>query len=79
MRYETGTATFTVDAGQALVTESDLVGGGAEITGNAITFDIAAGESYTQCAKCEKEIESTYAPERPEIIYCEECYLAEVY
>lgn len=31
------------------------------------------------CAKCQKEIQSTYAPERPEIVYCEECYLAEVY
>ncbi|MBI5156337.1 hypothetical protein HZA45_03635 [Candidatus Peregrinibacteria bacterium] len=31
------------------------------------------------CAKCDKEIETTYAPGRPEIIYCEECYLKEVY
>jgi hypothetical protein len=31
------------------------------------------------CAKCQKEIQTTYAPERPEIVYCEECYLATVY
>jgi hypothetical protein len=32
-----------------------------------------------QCAKCQKPIETTFAPERPEIVYCEECYLKEVY
>ncbi|MDD5740331.1 MAG: hypothetical protein PHO20_06215 [Candidatus Peribacteraceae bacterium] len=31
------------------------------------------------CAKCKKPIETTYAPNRPEIVYCEECYLKEVY
>jgi len=31
------------------------------------------------CAKCQREIETTYAPVRPEIVYCEECYLASVY
>lgn len=31
------------------------------------------------CAKCRKEVQTTYSPERPEIFYCEECYLAEVY
>lgn len=31
------------------------------------------------CAKCKKGIETTYAPDRPEIVYCEECYLASVY
>jgi hypothetical protein len=31
------------------------------------------------CMKCQKAIKTTYAPERPEIIYCEECYLKEVY
>jgi len=31
------------------------------------------------CAKCGKPIETTYAPERPEIVYCEQCYLKEVY
>jgi hypothetical protein len=28
---------------------------------------------------CENTFETTYAPERPEIIYCERCYQAEVY
>lgn len=32
-----------------------------------------------QCAKCQKEIQTTYAPERPEMVYCESCYLQEVY
>ena len=32
-----------------------------------------------ECAKCRKSIETTYAPDRPEIVYCEECYLASVY
>jgi hypothetical protein len=32
-----------------------------------------------ECMKCRKKIQTTYAPERPEIVYCEECYLKEVY
>jgi hypothetical protein len=31
-----------------------------------------------QCAKCQKEIKSSYSPDRPEIIYCESCYNNEV-
>ena len=31
------------------------------------------------CAKCQKAIETTYSPERSEVVYCEECYLKEVY
>ena len=31
------------------------------------------------CMKCKKPIETTYAPERPETVYCENCYLQEVY
>ncbi len=27
---------------------------------------------------CQKEFETSYSPERPEIIYCEECYLSEI-
>ncbi len=27
-----------------------------------------------KCAKCDKIISTSYAPDRPEIIYCEECY-----
>jgi hypothetical protein len=32
-----------------------------------------------KCAKCEKDIQTSYLPERPEIVYCEACYLKEVY
>ncbi|MFH0770304.1 MAG: hypothetical protein V1926_02905 [Candidatus Peregrinibacteria bacterium] len=32
-----------------------------------------------QCAKCQKPIATSYAPDRPEIVYCETCYLQEVY
>lgn len=32
-----------------------------------------------ECAKCSKAIQTTYAPERLETVYCESCYLAEVY
>ncbi|MFH0769855.1 MAG: hypothetical protein V1926_00585 [Candidatus Peregrinibacteria bacterium] len=32
-----------------------------------------------KCAKCGKAIETSYSPERPETVYCEECYLKEVY
>jgi hypothetical protein len=36
--------------------------------------------SYNRnCAKCEKAIKTPYAPEKPEIIYCEKCYQQEVY
>jgi len=31
------------------------------------------------CMKCHKEIQTTYNPERPEKVYCESCYLREVY
>lgn len=31
------------------------------------------------CAKCGKAIQTTYAPERPETVYCESCYLSTVY
>jgi hypothetical protein len=32
-----------------------------------------------ECASCKKSIQTTYSPDRPEIVYCEECYLKEVY
>jgi len=32
-----------------------------------------------KCDKCQKGIETTYSPEQPEKIYCEACYLEEVY
>lgn len=31
------------------------------------------------CHQCHKPILTTYAPSRPDILYCEECYLKEVY
>ncbi len=31
------------------------------------------------CLQCGKAMQTTYAPERPEKVYCEECYLKEVY
>lgn len=31
------------------------------------------------CARCKKDIRTSYAPDRPEIVVCEECYLKEVY
>jgi hypothetical protein len=32
-----------------------------------------------QCAKCRKPIRTTFSPDRPETVYCEECYLSTVY
>lgn len=32
-----------------------------------------------ECAKCHKDIHSSYSPERPEKVFCEVCYLKEVY
>lgn len=32
-----------------------------------------------ECTKCNKAIRTTYSPERPEIVYCEDCYLQTVY
>jgi hypothetical protein len=36
---------------------------------------------HRKCMKkgCENEFETSYAPERPEIVYCEKCYQQEVY
>jgi CxxC-x17-CxxC domain-containing protein len=31
-----------------------------------------------QCAKCGKDIKTSYAPDREEIVYCEQCYQQEV-
>lgn len=31
------------------------------------------------CMKCQAPIQTSYAPERKEIVYCEKCYLEEVY
>jgi hypothetical protein len=32
-----------------------------------------------ECAKCQQPIATSYSPERPEIVYCERCYLETVY
>lgn len=32
-----------------------------------------------KCDKCDVAIETSYAPDRPEIVYCENCYKQEVY
>jgi hypothetical protein len=32
-----------------------------------------------ECAKCRSPIATSYAPDRPEIVYCERCYLEAVY
>ena len=32
-----------------------------------------------KCMKCESEIKTAYAPDRPEIVYCESCYNKEIY
>jgi formylmethanofuran dehydrogenase subunit E len=32
-----------------------------------------------KCAKCGVDIKTSYAPERPEIVYCEACYNKEIY
>ena len=31
------------------------------------------------CSNCQNQMQTTYAPERPEIVYCEACYLEERY
>ncbi|MBI2415777.1 MAG: hypothetical protein HYV33_03895 [Candidatus Kerfeldbacteria bacterium] len=31
------------------------------------------------CAKCAAMVTTTYAPDRPEIIYCQDCYQQAVY
>ena len=36
-------------------------------------------EGHEHKGKCDIEFETSYAPERPEIIYCERCYQQEVY
>jgi CxxC-x17-CxxC domain-containing protein len=32
-----------------------------------------------KCHKCDKEIKTTYSPDRKELVYCEECYNKEIY
>ena len=32
-----------------------------------------------KCAKCQKDIWTTFSPERSEIVYCETCYMKTIY
>ncbi|MFA6436384.1 MAG: hypothetical protein WCW30_04605, partial [Candidatus Gracilibacteria bacterium] len=32
-----------------------------------------------ECAHCHKQIRTTFSPDRPEVVYCEGCYLKTVY
>ena len=32
-----------------------------------------------KCDKCQIDMKTTYAPDRKEIVYCEKCYIWEVY
>ena len=32
-----------------------------------------------KCAKCNKDIKTSFVPDRSETVYCEQCYLKEVY
>ena len=32
-----------------------------------------------KCAKCSKDINTTYGEDKPQVVYCEECYLSAVY
>lgn len=32
-----------------------------------------------KCDKCQAKIKTSYSPDRPEVVYCEQCYLKEVY
>lgn len=34
---------------------------------------------HRTCAQCGKGMETTYSPDRPEIVFCEECYLKAIY
>ena len=43
----TGTATFAADCSYQLASDWSLVGGGATIDGDTISFDVVAGQSYT--------------------------------
>jgi hypothetical protein len=36
-------------------------------------------KTHTHKGKCEVEFETSYSPDRPEIVYCEKCYQQEVY
>ena len=45
---------------------------------NGVYTNTAEHLHHSENEHCPNEFETTYAPERPEIVYCEECYLREV-
>ncbi len=46
---------------------------------NALFFRTNLPRLYNRnCMKCNKQINTSYAPDRPEIVYCEQCYQAEM-
>ncbi len=42
------------------------------------TFNLYTEFYERACPKCGTSFETTYAPERPELVYCEECYQKEI-
>ncbi len=36
-------------------------------------------ENHTHNGKCQNEFETSYSPDRPEMVYCEKCYQQEIY
>ena len=42
-------------------------------------FCMCDKNNHNHAGKCLNEFETSYAPDRPEIVYCERCYQAEVY
>ncbi|MBI4114369.1 MAG: hypothetical protein HY445_00830 [Candidatus Niyogibacteria bacterium] len=45
---------------------------------NKVYTNTADHIHHSKIEHCPNELETTYAPERPEIVYCEQCYNAEV-
>lgn len=51
---------------------------GARSSNDAYTNQSQAHTSHAPDQPCPNEFQTTFAPERPEIVYCERCYQAEV-
>jgi len=49
-----------------------------ETSENKVYQNTADHIHHSKTEHCQNEFETTYAPERPEIVYCEACYLREV-
>ncbi|OGZ00941.1 MAG: hypothetical protein A2946_01375 [Candidatus Liptonbacteria bacterium RIFCSPLOWO2_01_FULL_53_13] len=45
---------------------------------NGVYMNTGAHPSHAKGEHCSNEFETSYAPERPEIVYCEQCYQSEV-